>query len=419
MNRNRPTRYHAAWVVPIESPPIQEGFVDVAGGVIEALGTSASVPSDPGRRTVRLFDQAILPGLVNAHAHLELSELRGEIPPASSMPAWARDVMSKRESLETGNAVRALKIAAAELRRTGTSLVGDIANTRLSAEVLEKTSVDAVVFREEIGFNVMDDEARKIADRLCEEQRRWTGRHVRFAVAAHAPYSVSPSLFKALSRAAGDGLRSVHLAESKEEILFLEEGIGAWRSILSERGRWNPKWKPPAVGPVAYLSELGWIGPRTIVVHGVHLTDAELRFLAENGATLVICPRSNAWTGAGIPPIERIFSYGVRVAIGTDSLASVPDLNLFSELAEIRRIAPDLPASEILRSATQVGATALGAGDRLGAIVPSRKASLIAVDASGASKGIEESLVSGIEPEQITWLDDIDFGVDEIPSRRF
>ena len=417
MSRNRPTRYHAAWVVPIESPPIREGFVDVCDGVIEALGTSASVPSDPSRRTVRLSDQAILPGLVNAHAHLELSELRGEIPPSLSMPAWARDVMAKRRSLETSKAARAVKLAVADLRRMGTSLVGDIANTRLSAEVLERTSVEAVVFREEIGFNVLDDEAREIADRLCEEQREWTGRRVRYAVAAHAPYSVSPSLFKALSSAAGEGLRSVHLAESKEELIFLEMGIGAWRDILEERGRWNPRWMPPAVGPVAYLSEFGWIGPSTLVVHGVHLTDAELRRLAESGATLVVCPRSNAWTGAGVPPLKKIFAHGLKVAIGTDSLASVPDLNLFSELAEVRKIVPDLPASEILKSATQVGASALGAGDRLGAIVPSRKASLIAVDVSGSSNDIEESLVSGVEPKQITWLEDIHFEADKISAR--
>ena len=92
----------------------------------------------------------------------------------------------------------------------------------------------------------------------------------------------------------------------------------------------------------------------------MHFTDAELSRLAAAGATVVACPRSNRWTGAGVPPIDRFYASGVRVAVGTDSLASVDDLNLFAELAEVRRLAPGVPAARILESATLAGAAGAG-----------------------------------------------------------
>ena len=143
-------------------------------------------------------------------------------------------------------------------------------------------------------------------------------------------------------------------------------------------------------------------------MHGVHLAPAEIDRLAAAGATLVACPRSNEWTGAGTPPIARFYASGGRVAVGTDSLASAPDLNLFAELAAMRRLAPSVPASALIASATAVGAAALGAGDRFGAIAPSRPASLIAVELSGRTEDVEEYLLSGIEPDRIAWLEDLD-----------
>ena len=105
-------------------------------------------------------------------------------------------------------------------------------------------------------------------------------------------------------------------------------------------GAWNPSWEVPACGPVEYLDRLGMVNRDLIAVHGVQFTDADLSRLAAAGATLVTCPRSNRWTGAGTPPVDRFYASGVRVAVGTDSLASVDDLNLFAELAEIRRLRP-------------------------------------------------------------------------------
>ena len=140
-------------------------------------------------------------------------------------------------------------------------------------------------------------------------------------------------------------------------------------------------------------------------MHGVHLADAELRRIAETGATLVTCPRSNRWTGAGDPPLARFHAAGVRLAVGTDSLASAPDLDMFAELAALRRLAPEVPAAALLRAATLSGAEALGYGATHGAIAAGRRAALIAVAGAGAADDVEEYLTGGVRPGDISWID--------------
>jgi 5-methylthioadenosine/S-adenosylhomocysteine deaminase len=156
---------------------------------------------------------------------------------------------------------------------------------------------------------------------------------------------------------------------------------------------------------VEYLDRLGMVDEHLIAIHGVQFTDAELTRLAAAGATLVTCPRSNRWTGAGLPPIDRFYASGVSVAVGTDSLASVENLNLFAELAEMRRLAPGVPARRILESATLTGATALGFASELGSIEPGKRAQLFAVRVPAGVTDVEQYLVGGVEPSEVRWLD--------------
>lgn len=396
------TRYHAGWVVPIAGRPIRNGCVAVDGGVIAAVGRSGDVRSGRGR-DVDLRGCAILPGLVNAHTHIELSGLRDAAPPAQSMPDWARALMARRGGRAPD--APAMERAVADARRCGTALVGDIGNTRAPVAALRAAGMPAVAFRELLGFDEPDPAA--LVARTCAELDGEAGGNPRLRLAAHAPYSVSPALFAAL-RAAADRRRlwplSVHVAESPEELEFLRSGSGPWRVVLEELGRWVPGWTAGTPSPVGYLDNLNWLGPGTLLVHGVHLTDTELRRIAETGATLVTCPRSNRWTGAGDPPIARFHAAGVHLAVGTDSLASAPDLNLFAELAELRRLAPEVPAAALLRAATLGGAEALGYGATHGAIAAGRRAALVAVAGAGAADDVEEYLTGGVRPRDISWV---------------
>ena len=155
---------------------------------------------------------------------------------------------------------------------------------------------------------------------------------------------------------------------------------------------------------MGYLDRHGLIDAGTLVVHGVQFTDAALARLGDLGATLVTCPRSNQWVGVGYPPIDRFYQSGVKVAVGTDSLASVDDLNLFSELKTMRWLAPGVPASKILESATLIGAHALGLGDELGSLTPGKRAQMMAVSLPERVDDIEEFLLGGITPAQLRWL---------------
>jgi cytosine/adenosine deaminase-related metal-dependent hydrolase len=389
--------YRAAWVVPIGRPPIQGGVVGVDRGMIATVGDRPSGPVED------LGDVALLPGLVNAHTHLELSWMRGRVPPSGSMPDWASALIALRQTSPIDPA-DPIAEAIAEMRASGTCLVGDITNTLASCAPLAASRLSGVVFHELIGFSARDPDGL-VSRALDQASALPPAERLRMALAPHAPYSVSPPLFQSIARRAAGRPISVHLGESPDEVEFLRAGTGAWRGVLERLGAFNDAWVPPACSPVAYLDRLGLINRNLLAVHGVQLTDAELARLAVADATLVTCPRSNQWTGAGVPPIARFYASGVRIAVGTDSLASVGDVNLFAELAEIRRLAPAVAPRAILQSATRSGADALGFGAELGSLEAGKRAEIIAVRIPSGLQDVEEYLVSGIQPFDVRWLD--------------
>jgi cytosine/adenosine deaminase-related metal-dependent hydrolase len=407
--------FHASWIVPVAEPPIRDGWVAIDHGRIIALGKRGGVSADVNRaashgRTTEtaLGSVAILPGLVNAHTHLELSWMRGAVPTGGRFSDWIRSVIARRRGGpgDDDSAQSAISDAIDECRRCGTALVGDIANTMVTVAPLAASPLHAVIFHELIGFK--NGSAAMLVEQAVQQLARQPVRpNVRLTLAAHAPYSVSPSLFRGIKTALSRqpfARSTVHLGESAEEIVFLDNGGGPWRSLLEELGVWDPTWVAPSCDPAEYLDRMGFLDERLVCVHGVHLQRSALQRLARRGAMLVTCPRGNRLTGAGSPPIAAFYRAGLRVAIGTDSLASVPDLNLFSELAELRRLAPDVAASQLLESATVQGARALGWETDFGTIEPGRSAALIAVTVPDQIADVEEYLVSGIEPEQIRWI---------------
>lgn len=391
----------ASWVLPIFRTPIRKGWVAVEAGRIIAIGGPGDQP--PAADETQVLESAvILPGLVNAHTHLELSWMRDQVAPTPSMPAWVGQLMALRRTV--GEVPREpIEAAVREVRASGTALVGDITNTLASYEPLTGSELSAVLFRELLGFNHPDPSALVAATREQVEALTPIER-LRSVIVPHAPYSVSPALLREIATASDGGPLSIHLGESAEEVEFLRTGGGPWRPLLEGFGAWNPAWTPPGTGPVEYLASHGLVNGRLLAVHGVQLTDDELRTLAAAGATVVTCPRSNRWTGAGVAPIDRFYASGVRVAVGTDSLASVEDLNLFAELKMMHDLAPSVPAARLLESATKHGADALGFGDQLGTIERGKRAELIAVSIPAGLTDVEQYLVNGVTPDAIQWL---------------
>jgi cytosine/adenosine deaminase-related metal-dependent hydrolase len=399
-------RYRADWILPIAGEPLPNTWVAVERGRVVAIGR----PHDGGGSgAVDLERSVVLPGLVNAHTHFELAYLRDAVPPAAQFVDWIRQVMRRRREYPDPADPAILGAAAdaiREARAAGTALVGDISNTLVTVPLVGDGGLPAVVFYELIRFKADDpvglvQRARQRLDGLPAYP------HVRTALAPHAPYSVAPLVFRAIR---ADLERhpfepsSVHLAESAEEVQFIRAGDGPWRALLEEIGVWTEEWRAPGVSPAAYLIEAGFLDRRVLAVHGVQLTDGDLARLASIGVTVVSCPRSNRHVGVGSPPLAAMYAAGVPVAFGTDSLASVEDLNVFGELAEARRIAPDVPARALLESATRTGADALGFGGELGTIEPGKRADLIAVRLPPGIADVEEYLLTGIAPDAIRWI---------------
>jgi cytosine/adenosine deaminase-related metal-dependent hydrolase len=416
--------YRAAWVCPIDRPPIERGWVAVEDGRIVGVGGPADPFPDTGDSPRQSGDSprnerdspntqrdlgavVLMPGLVNAHTHLELSWLRGRVPPSSSFIGWITQLFALRRRPENPDDPAVLSAAldaATEARESGTVAVGDISNSLASVGPMAEAGLHGLIFHELLGFAERDGSP---VDRSMSARQQASSRGARVSIAPHAPYSTSPELFRAIRAAVNASalpITSVHLGESPEEVEMLAHGTGPWPGMLRVVGVWRDDWNVPHCGPVEYLDGLGILDARTLVVHGVQFDDRALARLASIGATVVTCPRSNQWVGVGVPPVERFYRSGVSVAVGTDSLASVGDLNLFSELKTMRWLAPSVPARELLRSATLVGARGLGLESDLGALAPGRLATMIAVELPEPLGDVEEYLVSGIDAQQVQWI---------------
>jgi cytosine/adenosine deaminase-related metal-dependent hydrolase len=411
-------RVHAGWLVPIAAPVLRHGWMDVdtARGDIVGVGAAEAPSERHADRLLDLSEAVILPGLVNAHTHLELSHLAGQVPPADSFVAWVRAMLAVRFGTPAAPAavIGAAREAIASMEATGTLGVGDIGNTDASVSPLAASSLWGVHFREALGLRPAD------ASRLLEETRLAVRRthHTLCAAgntrlspscAPHAPYSTSPDLIRGLAGGyePARAVSSIHLAESTDELVFLATGQGPLRDLAADRGAWDGTWPTPGVGPVAYLAQLGVLHPGLLVVHGTQLRREELQMLASTGATLVLCARSNRWVGAGVPPVSEVFASGGAIAIGTDSLASVADLNLFAELQALRDLAPDVPARSLLRAATLGGARALGC-DALGVLAPGATSRAVVRVPPPAVTDVEEWLVAeASDTSDLRWLDDL------------
>ena len=239
--------------------------------------------------------------------------MRGLVPPAASFDAWVRALISLRGRYPdplAGDIIHAIRHAIAEARAAGTGVIGDISNTLVTARMLHDLGMPAHVFHEVLGFRVTDGTETLAAARRRIDAVGQVEPVVRVSLAPHAPYSVSPALFMSIAGEMQDAITSIHLGESPEEVHFLRHGGGPIQAALESLGAWNPEWTPPRCGPVEYIEKFGLLSERLLAVHGVQLSYRELAQLAAAGATLVTCPRSNRWVGAGSPPVDQFYALG-------------------------------------------------------------------------------------------------------------
>jgi aminodeoxyfutalosine deaminase len=355
----------ARWVLPVAGPPLEGGLVTVAGERIAAVE-----PHGTRRADVDLGDAAVMPGLVNAHTHLDLTGLRGLAPPSPDFTGWLRQVIAYRRSRTLVEVVEDVRTGLAECLRCGTTLLGDVSGDGTSWNFLASAPLRAVVFREVLGLS------RDRAAQAWTDLDPWLHAHpatptCRPGTSPHAPYSVRAAL---IFGAANRGVPSaIHLAESAAEQELLGHRRGPFVPFLRELGVWEPDGLVEDVGHVFQLCN----GLASILfIHCNYLPPDSP--VPANGS-IVYCPRTHAAFGHPAHPFREFLARGVRVALGTDSLASNPDLDLLAEARFLPQRHPDLSGADLLRMATLAGAEALGWADETGSLEPGKSADLVVV----------------------------------------
>jgi cytosine/adenosine deaminase-related metal-dependent hydrolase len=330
---------------------------------------------------------------VNAHCHLELSHLATRLRGAGGFVPWVEALVAER-ARETPDAVRACaRQAIRGLESTGTIAVGDVSNTLAHLDLLLESRLHAVVFFELLAWDPdrADPALRAAEARLAEVEGAPDG-PIRVRLAAHAPHSVSPSLFEALRGRGGPA--SIHLAESAAEVAFLSAGGGEWGGFLERRGLGHVAFRPPGLSPVRYLESLSVLRPGLVAAHCVHVDAGDRALLRERGVHVALCPRSNRNLGVGLPPLPALLAEGVRLCLGTDSLASAESLDLLQDAALLHREFPEVDPAVLVQMATAGGAQALGLPE-LGTLGPGQRASLAFASAPAGLSDPCAYLVSG------------------------
>ena len=364
-------RIRAGRVYPVTAPPIEDGAVLVdRTGKIVVLGLHAQIPTPPGTRALEFKDAALVPGLVNCHTHLELTHLGGQNA-EPEFSKWIRRVRELKDATTPDGfyaaAVRGVKDSWAR----GVTCVAETGSTGAVMRALHDLGGRGVVYQEVFGPDPAQlAESMRGLETAISQLRRLATSQLRVGVSPHAPYTVSAPLYEAV---AGFARRerlpvAVHLAESKEESEFVDSGTGPFADAWRARGITVQRH---GCTPVEYLRRLGLLNAGTLCIHCVQTDQHDVAGLAAAGVAIAHCPRSNRAHGHGAAPLAAFRAAGLRVGLGTDSIVSVGDLDLWAEAQ-----AAGLDAKATLHALTIDGARALGWAREIGSLEVGKLADL-------------------------------------------
>ncbi len=384
----------AGTVVTMDGLPIDNGAVAVSGSRITNVGKFSDISAtNSGEQIVDLGEQALLPGLINAHCHLDYTCLRGKIPPPKSFTEWIRAINAEKANLSPENYIGSINDGFAEATRFGTTT---IANLTAFPELVSRIQapIRAWWFAELI--DVRDpSRANEIVDAAVETLK--SAEH--WGLAPHAPFTASANLYRRCEEVARleNALLTTHLAESREEMSMFRDASGPLYDFLKEIGRNMADCgrKTPLSQLTEILRDVSTPLDMTESWMLVHLNelaknDFDLFARSRNQFSIAHCPRSHAYFGHSPFEFETLRELGFNVCLGTDSLASNDDLSLFAEMRAFQKEFPKIPPDEIFRMVTSNPALALGKPHVLGRIGKNCWADLIAVPITGSTSAFEE-----------------------------
>lgn len=386
--------YTARWVLPVAGPPLAGGRLIVDDDRIAAVEPAGPADHDLG-------NVALIPGLVNAHTHLDLSGARGRTPPtdAAHFTDWLQSVIAFRRSRTQDEVQADVRAGLAECLAAGTTLLGDITAGGASWRPLRSArGVRAVVFREVIGLGADWQDAYFNAHAWLG--RRRPTRRCRPALSPHAPYTVRHMLFATLAARCREARvpSATHLAESAAEVELIERGGGPFVPFLAGFGFTDLDGLVASFRAVT-APDLGDV-PQ-LLAHCNHLP-ADFSFAPNQ--SVVYCPRTHAAFGHPPHPFRDFLARGVRVCLGTDGLTSNPDLDILEEARFVWERYPDFPGDQLLRMVTLSGAEALGWADECGSLEPGKSADFVAVPLPARDGEVYELLFGADQGPRRTWF---------------
>ncbi len=367
----------ADWVLPADAAPIQNGVVQIVDGIIESVERYVSNKHSTSD-LIQLEGRAVIPGLINAHTHLEFSHLAEPLgEPGMKFTEWIKLVVSERAAQPSS-----IEVGIAESLAAGVVGLAEIATTQWH-QSFSNQGIEIVSCLERLGnLESRHPELLEGATGFLAQQKQGFD----FGLSPHAPYSVPLSLLEKLVKlqAGKQSLFAMHLAETRQELEYLRDGSGEFVELLDFLGA-SPASIPRGCSVLDYLKLLSE-RDRVLVVHGNYLTDEEIEFVSlQRGFSVVFCPRTHRFFQHERYQLSRLLDNQINVAVGTDSRASNPDLSVWQELKTIARLFPEVDRQTILRMGTLAGAKALGQST-LGEIRPGMRARLLSIEISDSSE---------------------------------
>ena len=387
-------------VLPISRPPIEDGAASISGNRIIQVGPWKDFRLSASEEVIDLGDAILMPGLMNAHCHLDYTDMSGLMPPQKKFTDWIRLMLAAKSEWNYSEFAESWIRGAHMLTRTGTTTVVDFeAVPELLPEVWSTTPLRVVSLLEMTGVKSRRD-PRAILQDATDRIATLPGGRSRSGLGPHAPYSTIPELL----RLAGDAGRrrhwpiSIHVAESSQEFEMFMKGGGAMFDWLRRNDR---DMSDCGTGsPIQHLDRAGVLGANCLAVHANYLAEGDAQLLAERKTSVVHCPRSHFYFQHDPFPFESLRRSKVNICLGTDSLATVykerrqtVELNMFTEMQMFAENFPRVPAEDILRMATANGARALGMAGQLGVISPKAIADLISIPLTGSARDASEAAV--------------------------
>ena len=383
------TIYEADWVCPATAGPIRDGAIAVEGGHILQTAAAKNVF---GSHRVRYAGCAIIPGFVNAHAHLELTILRGLL---ENLPfiEWIRRLTHIKYQILTRVDLKvSAQLGAIEMLRAGVTTVAEVMDVGTGWDAMIEFGLQGIAYQEVFGpAESAASESMKGLVYKIDRYRLKESSTVKIGVSPHAPYTVSRPLYEAVrDYSRKECLRmTAHVGESHEETLFVRDGAGLFAAAHAKRGI---NVVPRHSMPVAFMSGLDMLGPDMLLVHGVETDDHDLELIRDTGTFVVHCPKSNAKLGNATARIHDMRSRGVHVSLGTDSVASNNVIDMFEEMRSaifqqrtLTGRIDALTAADAFRMATIEGAHSLGLEAQLGSLDAGKRADFVVVDLNGCA----------------------------------